>query len=261
MEREALDVKYGLPRKVSYCSKCVINNQKPNTSIEYSNTDGKREFIGFDSKGECAACNYNELKKKIDWQKREEKLKRLLNKYRKNDGSYDVVVPVSGGKDSAYTAHVLKYRYGMNPLTVTWSPHIYTKVGWENLQNMIHIGGFDNILFTPNGKVHRLLTKLAFENLLHPFQPFVFGQKNIGPKISINYNIPLVMYGESNVEYGDSVDKEDEEMSENYFSSKNSLEDVFLGGISAAKLITDHKLNRKDLEPYLPVEPHKLGLL
>ena len=69
----------------------------------------------------------------------------------------------------------------MNPLTVTWSPHIYTDVGLKNFQNWIH-SGFDNILFTPNGKVHRLLSKLAFENLLHPFQPFILGQKYIAPQ-------------------------------------------------------------------------------
>ena len=27
----------------------------------------------------------------------------------------DVVVPSSGGKDSGMTAHLLKYKYGMNP--------------------------------------------------------------------------------------------------------------------------------------------------
>ena len=47
----------------------------------------------------------------------------------------------------------------------------------------MHIGGLDNILFTPNGKLHRYLTKLAL-NLLHPFQPFIIGQRIIGPKIT-----------------------------------------------------------------------------
>ena len=59
----------------------------------------------------CDACNYNETKKKIDWEKREKELVNLLEKYRKPSG-YDCVVPGSGGKDSAYTAHILKYKYG-----------------------------------------------------------------------------------------------------------------------------------------------------
>ena len=103
-------------------------------------------------------------KKKIDWKKRESELTELLDKYRKTNG-YDCVVPGSGGKDSAYTAHILKYKYGMNPLTVTWAPHLYTDIGWKNFDNWIKVGGLDNILFTPNGRVHRLLTRLAFKNL------------------------------------------------------------------------------------------------
>ena len=57
----------------------------------------------------------------------------------------------------------------MNPLTVTWAPHLYTPIGWKNFENWCHIGGHDNILFTPNGKLHRYLTRNAFHNLLHPF--------------------------------------------------------------------------------------------
>ena len=50
----------------------------------------------------------------------------------------------------------------MNPLTVTWAPHLYTNIGWENFTNWMHIGGLDNILFTPNGKLHRYLTRISF---------------------------------------------------------------------------------------------------
>ena len=51
----------------------------------------------------------------------------------------------------------------MHPLTVTWAPHIYTEWGWKNFQSWIH-SGLDNFLFTPNGRAHRLLTRLALEN-------------------------------------------------------------------------------------------------
>ena len=113
-------------------------------------------------------------------------------------------MPGSGGKDSAYTAHILKYKYGMNPLTVTWAPHLYTDIGWQNFQNWMHKGGLDNILYTPNGKLHRYLTRIAFLNLLHPFQ-LIVGQRQIGPKFALNYNIKLVMYGENQAEYGNKI--------------------------------------------------------
>lgn len=253
-----LEVKYGLPAEVEYCKLCAMSNQKPNTSVEYQNIDGKRSYIGFDEYGVCAACRYNEIKNDIDWERRKEKLGELCDKYRRTDGKYDVVVPVSGGKDSVYAAWMLKYEFRMHPLTVTWAPHIYRQIGWDNLQRMIHVGGFDNILCTPNGKVHRLLTGLAFRNMLHPFQPFVFGQKNIGPRFSVLFDIPLVMYGESNVEYGDPAGTDDEIMSYERFSVEKDLDKIYLGGVSARDLIDKHNLSANDIEPYLPVEPDKI---
>ena len=140
-------------------------------------------------------------KSKINWEDRENQLRDLCDRFRRNDGNYDCLVPGSGGKDSFMQAHLLKYKYGMNPLTCTWAPHIYTNWGWVNHQAWIH-AGFDNILFTPNGLVHRLITRLAVENLLHPFQPFILGQKNFAPKIAALYDIPLIFYGENEAEYG-----------------------------------------------------------
>ena len=93
----------------------------------------------------------------------------------------------------------------MNPLTVTWAPHKYTDIGWKNFENWIHIGGFDNVLFTPNGVLHRYLTKIAFLDLLHPFQPFIMGQKMIGPLMAKQFNVNLIFYGENQAEYGNNI--------------------------------------------------------
>mgnify|MGYP000276825702 FL=1 len=143
--------KYGLPPKVKFCSRCVISNQRPNSAVEYANLPGdKKKTIQFDNSGVCDACKFAEIKKNgIDWIERERELVELCNKHRRSDGSYDCIVPGSGGKDSFYVAHQLKYKYGMNPLTVTWAPHQYTDIGWKNFESMID-AGFDNVLVSPN---------------------------------------------------------------------------------------------------------------
>lgn len=261
----------GLPQKVLFCKKCVISNQRPNSAIEFrQKIIDKKITINFDEYGNCSACNFAEEKNtKINWDLRKNELSKLLDKYRRNDGGYDVVIPGSGGKDSAYTSHLLKYKYGMNPLTVTWAPHLYTEIGWKNFTNWTHIGGLDNILFTPNGKLHRYLTKLAFINLLHPFQPFIVGQRIIGPAMAAKFGIKLVMYGENQAEYGNNLDENKIPVMENSFFSTTNPKNITLGGKSLDEILSDSNFSLKDFTPYIPpnldeliqrqIEVHYLG--
>ena len=253
-------VLYGLPETVLFCKKCVISNQRPNSTIEFKQKIiDKKTTIDFDENGVCSACNFAEEKNtKINWTLRELELSKLLDKHRKKDGGYDVVIPGSGGKDSAYTSHLLKYKYGMNPLTVTWAPHMYTKIGWKNFSNWTHIGGLDNILFTPNGKLHRYLTKQAFLNLLHPFQPFIVGQRIIGPAMAAKFGINLVMYGENQAEYGNNLDENKVPVMGNNFFSTNSPKDLVLGGKSIDEILRDSNFSLKDFAPYIPPNSDRL---
>jgi N-acetyl sugar amidotransferase len=251
---------YGLPADVRFCTRCVLSNQRPNSVVEFKNQPADRKpTIGFDEEGVCAACRYAEIKARIDWEARERALIALCDRHRSRDGSYDCIVPGSGGKDSSFTAHLLKFKYGMNPLTVTWAPHLYTDIGWQNLQSWIH-SGLDNYLYSPNGRLHRLLTKLAFENLVHPFQPFIIGQRMIGPRFSALYKVPLVFYGENQAEYGNNIkDNERPTMDMSFFlAGRSDYTTLFLGGVSAQELIEQHGVSRNDLNPYLPVDGDSL---
>jgi N-acetyl sugar amidotransferase len=255
----APEAKYGLPHDVRFCSRCVISNQRPNSAVEFKHTaDSKKTTIHFDEGGICDACRFAEAKTtSIDWAEREQKLSELCSRFRSRNGSYDCVVPGSGGKDSFYAAHILKTRYGMHPLTVTWAPHIHTEWGWKNFQSWIH-AGFDNLLMTPNGRVHRLLTRLAVENIFHPFQPFILGQKQLAPKMSALHGIPLVFYGENEAEYGNPIqDTSAAQRSWDYFAEQDDAE-IYLGGTSVASLKEDYGLVQQDLLPYLPANPTDL---
>lgn len=257
--QEKLEVKYGLPEKVLFCKKCVMSNQRPTSTQEFRHTiNSKKTTLAFDEAGVCDACRTGIEKDKIDWKAREEELVKLLDKHRKNDGSYDCLVPGSGGKDSAYQAHILKYKYGMNPLTVTWPPILYTEYGYKNWKNWIDIGGFDNISFNRNGKVMKLLTKLSIENLLHPFQTFILGQKNLAPKIAAKFDIPLIFYGENEAEYGNPIaDNNSSLRDKSYYSYKN-LDEIFLGGVSIKELREKYDVRLSDLMSFLPIDAKEL---
>lgn len=256
---EHLEAYYGLPEQVAFCKNCVISNQRPNSTIEQKHTrETKKQVIAFNEEGVCDACQTKDWKAGIDWDERERELLALLEPHRSTDGSYDCLVPGSGGKDSFMQAHLLKYKYGMNPLTVTWAPHIYTDWGWKNFQKWIH-AGFDNILVTPNGRIHRMLTRLSTDRLLHPFQPFIIGQRHLAAKMAALHNISLIFYGESGAEYGNSSEhnkssKRDFAEFEYFTSSDDS--DVFLGGTSFKELKEDFGFRTADFEPYMPIDPH-----
>jgi len=255
---DGLEIKYGLPAEVKFCRRCVISNQRPNSAVEYQHTsDSKKATIHFDEDGICDACRVADEKQHIDWEERERQLADLCDRYRSKDGRYDCLVPGSGGKDSFYAAHMLKYRYGMHPLTVTWAPHMYTPWGWRNFHSWIH-AGFDNILHTPNGRVHRLLTRLAVQNLFHPFQPFIIGQKALAPKEAVKHDLPLVFYGENEAEYGNPmVDTGSAKRDWKYFTSSDPSQ-IFLSGVSVADLKERYGIVDQDLLPYLPADPQQI---
>lgn len=253
-----LSARYGLPTQTKFCRRCVISNQRPNSTAEFANTPGSiKTTIAFDGDGVCDACKAADQKKAIDWADRERQLMELCDRHRRHDGHYDCVVPGSGGKDSFFAAHLLKYKYGMHPLTVTWAPHIYTDWGWKNFHSWIH-AGFDNMLVTPNGRVHRLLTRLSTELLFHPFQSFMIGQKGMAPKMSVLHNIPLVFYGENEAEYGNPVaDNQSAKRDWQYFTSPDKA-NTHLSGVSLADLTGSFGIDPVELQPYLPANPEDL---
>ncbi len=255
---QMLEVKYGLPQEVKFCKRCVMSNQRPVSEVEFKhNINTIKKTLNFDEEGVCDACRNADEKEKINWKQREEELFQLLDKYRSKDGSYDCMVPGSGGKDSAMQSHILKYKYGMHPLTITWPPILYTDYGYKNWKNWIN-SGFDNITFTPNGKVMNLLTRLSIENLMHPFQTFMLGQKNLAPKIALKYDIPLIFYGENEAEYGNPIADNASSLRDKSFYAINNMDDIFLGGVSIKELKEKYKLTNQDLSIFLPAESSDL---
>ena len=235
-----------LPKKVLWCKKCVMSNQRPR--------------IIFDEYGICSGCRNSEKKEKIDWNLREKKLKALLKQHKSKNNNFDVIVPSSGGKDSVYVAHMLKYKYGMKPLTVTWSPLQYTKIGTRNFYKKIN-NGFSNLLFTPNGKVHKLLARLSLEELGDAFHVFVLGQISYAFHIAKMMNIKLVFFGENGeLEYAadpkgiDRPFKPVEEWSDQHFKG-STLKELLNKGLEVKDYLKKNKeeILNEDLSFYEPL--------
>ncbi|MAL65519.1 MAG: LPS biosynthesis protein PseA [Candidatus Marinimicrobia bacterium] len=242
--------------KVEFCKKCVMSNQKVLPSIVTDDNKDHSNKVNIPFKNSiCNACVEVEKKyKKIDWKEREIKFKNFLNKYRSRNGSYDCIVPGSGGKDSVFQAQILKEKYNMNPLTFTFSPHIYTEVGMKNFHNWPLKADVPNYLFTPSGRVHSKLTNLAFNNLLHPFQPFILGQRNMVVHMAKKFKIPLIFQGEPQSERGGMEDEIDQfEMLPRYWSKKKNQK-ILVAGLELDELEKKHDITKFDIEYYLPMD-------
>lgn len=248
--------RYGTPETVLFCKRCTMSNQRPSSVVEWQSDGTRKPTLGFNADGVCAACEYAEIMAtQIDWEARDKELRELLSQVRSKQGFHDIVVPGSGGKDSTFTAHVLKHRYGMHPLLVTWAPHMYTDVGRRNVERWASIA--DHVLVTPNREVHRKLTRLAFLHLCHAFQPFVVGQRIIGPRVAKMNGIELVAYGEPPSMYAGPVSENFTPWMEKRFYAVDrwpGTAEPVLSGLPASALIRDHGLTEGDLAPYMPLE-------
>ena len=251
---------YGLPKKVIFCKKTLMSNQRPTSAIEFKHQkNSKKQTIAFDKNGISKTWYYSRQKKKINWKKREEKLLKLLDLHRGKHGEFDCIIPGSGGKDSCIASHTLKFKYGMNPLTVTWPPILYTKYGYQNYKNWISTGKLSNISAKRDENTMKILTKLSIKNLFHPFQTFMLGQKIFASKIALKMRIPLVFFGENEAEHGNDVaDNKIPNRDKKFFASQN-LNKLFLSGVKVNKLINFYNLKEKNLKDFLPIDMNDIN--
>lgn len=178
--------------KIFWCKNCLNMSTRPR--------------ISFDDKGWCNACQWMEEKKTFDFSNRQEELKKLLEKYRSKNGSFDCIVPVSGGKDGSYVAYNLKHKYKMNPLAVTIRPALSLEIGDKNLLNFIN-SGYDHVHITPNPKVLNRLNKYGFIEKGFPYYGWLIAIHTAVIKTAISFRIPLLFYGEDGeIEYGGSTE-------------------------------------------------------
>ena len=182
-----------IPQKdLRWCSKCLAMSTRPR--------------ISFNEEGRCNACVWTEKKNTLDWNERESKLEDLLDSQRSQDGSFDCVVPVSGGKDGSYVAHTLKNRWGMNPLAVTIKPPLPTELGEENLQAFIG-SGFPHVAVSPDPQAMRNLNKRGFIDLGFPYYGWLISITSAPVEIAARFGVGLIFYGEDGeVEYGGSTE-------------------------------------------------------
>jgi len=157
--------------------------------------------LSFDEKGVCDACLSAALKGSIDWKAREMEFKELVKKFKnKTSGSYDCIIPISGGKDSHYQAYMAR-KYGLNPLLVHFEPTMRTPLGAKNLENIRQFG--DMLELKKNPTVYKKMAIEGFRRVGDHEWPNHVGIFTFPIRMAVALRIPLVLWGENaQLEYG-----------------------------------------------------------
>ena len=223
---------------IKLCTKCVV----PETS----------ESVLFDDKGVCSVCHQIEFKEEnIDWTGRYKELEGVINENR-NKYDYDCIVPFSGGKDSTFTLWYLVKKLNLKCLVVSFDHGFYRPKLVENRNKTLKILGQDFLSFKPNWQV---VKKLMYESLRRRGDFCWHCHTGIFAypmRVSIKYNVPLIIWGEPTGEYASfySYD-EKEEVNEERFNRFVNL------GITAEDMegmlddtVSDYKPDKRDFIPY-----------
>jgi len=191
-----------------YCRRCLIPDSKPH--------------VVFDADGVCNACHAHDLKNDatagIDWSERASAFAELIEQARdRRAPDYDVLVPVSGGKDSiSQVAHLLPFDVRILAVNVDYG--VKTEIGRHNLACVPQMGA-GLITYRPEERLHKRLIRIGLEDfgdpdllshtLLHAFPQHV----------ALRFGVPLVLLGENSAaEYGgDGRIASESEMSRAWF--------------------------------------------
>lgn len=168
--------------KIHYCTRCVIPSSAATPVV-------------FNEEGVCSACVVSMQKDRIDWNRRRKMLFDLVDEYR-SENNYDIVVPVSGGKDSYFQVHVARNVLGLKPLLVTYHGNNYLPEGEYNLNRMREIFDCDHIVFRPSEdaliKMNRIGFRLQGDMNWHAH----CGIFTVPIQVAVRYKVPLILWGE-----------------------------------------------------------------
>jgi len=215
---------------MKWCKNCVLPDTRPNIVIEQN--------------GVCNACMQHKKKSSINWKEREQQFARVVESAKTASKGYDCLIPVSGGKDSHW--QVIKCReYGLNPLAVTWKTPVRTKIGRENLENLVRLG-VDHIDYQVNPNVEKIFLLESLIQYGATAIPMHMAMFNIPLRIAAGFDIPLIVWGENSAaEYGSP-----DEAYKGFRLDRRWLKRYGVTHGTTAKDWISEKLTEKALTPY-----------
>ncbi len=230
------------------CKSCLFPNTKPD--------------LHFDDDGICTACKYTDYyNNKVDWDKREKEFFQLIEKFKKkkNDNYYDCTIGVSGGKDSTYQTYLIK-KAGLNPLLLNFEPSHPTKIGKDNLKNLVDTFNCD-LIELKKSPTYRKLARIGFDIVGDHEWPNHVGIYCWPIQMANKLDIPITFYGEPRGIIG--LGRWDTFVESGVEEIKRDTVEQYIGmnGFRLSDIRQyDKSINSKDLIPYTYPEDLKYDI-
>jgi N-acetyl sugar amidotransferase len=224
-----------------YCARCLYpENAKPT--------------IIFDEDCICSGCRYHESRSKkldINWDERSDMFRDILEEAKrmakKRGNSHDCIVPVSGGKDSHYQVWLLKEKFGMNPLLVTFNHAYNTPAGNRNLYNLVEKSGCDFVRYTAGLDSVRRISLYMLQTVGDLTWHYHAGIRTYPFQVAVERNIPLIVWGEHGfAELTGIVSLEDFVEFTRWTRKEHDMR-----GYEPQDLIGKGGINEQDIAPYI----------
>jgi predicted PP-loop superfamily ATPase len=185
-------------RHPAICTQCILPETFPG--------------ISFNAEGVCSFCSRpskNSAAKTDEKKKYEQKFIGLLNDHiipmRTKDRAYDILMAFSGGKDSTYTMSLLKLKYGLRILAVSFDNGFISDTAVLNIKQVTDSLGIDHLFFKPKWDILKKVFSAAGERELYSRKSLERASticttcigmvKSVCLKMAIEQNIPMIGYG------------------------------------------------------------------
>lgn len=163
------------------------------------------------------------------------------------DGVKECIVPVSGGKDSHFQVWLLKERFGIDPLLVTYNHGYNSGAGDRNLENLVRRSGCDLVRYTTGPDSARRLSRFGLERVGDLTLHYHAGIRTFPFQVARQYGIDLIVWGEHG--FGELTGQVslDDFVEFTYWLRKEHD----MRGMEATEWVGQNGITEKDIRPFI----------
>jgi hypothetical protein len=147
----------------------------------------------------CLACSRHDPSHEPDWSRLERELRDLLDGFRGRGAKADVMLRLTGGRDSTFGLYYLAMVAKARVLAYTWDNGFHRDGALRNIENAIRITGVEHVMdrFFDSPEENRQYFRAGLEALAAPCRVCFHSSKFGAYLAAFERDVPLIVTGHS----------------------------------------------------------------